>query len=80
MTLKEFIEKFVESNSLIRLLYKTTSGHEIVLNDWNQVSMEWEILKNEGKYKDYVNANVISITDILVPGPYSEAINIVIER
>ena len=80
MKLVKFIKKFVEHNSLIRLVYKEKSGHKIVLNDWDDVSMEHVILKGEGKYSHYINHKVIGVTDILVSGPYSESINIVIEE
>ena len=39
MELKEFIETFVEPNTLIRLLYKVDGGHERLYND---PKMEWE--------------------------------------
>jgi len=80
MKLGEFIEKFIEQNSLIRLVYKEKTGHKIVLNDWNDVSMEHEILKGTGKNRHFINNEVIGITDIVVNGHYSEAINIVIEK
>jgi len=74
MKLKEFIETFVCPNTLIRLHYKTKSGHEEV-GDFN-LTMEWEL--KDGEYKDSV---VIGVTDILYPGNnYPEAVNIVIER
>jgi hypothetical protein len=45
MTLKEFIKEYIGHNSMVRLLYKEKSGgHRIVLNDWDEVSMEWEVL------------------------------------
>lgn len=46
----------------------------------DDVSMEWEIIKGKGIYRKFVNNNVIGITDILVMGNYTEAINIVIEK
>jgi hypothetical protein len=75
MILKEFIENFVCKNSLIRLWYP---GYEMVIN--NGVSMEWETSKGEGIYRKFINNNVIGVTDILVSGNYTEAINIVIEK
>lgn len=81
MILTDFIEQFIQPNSLIRLVYKIRGGcHEVVLNNWDDVSMEWEILKNKGKYKEYIDCEVIGITSILVGGPYSEAINICIKK
>ena len=80
MTLKEFIEEYIQHNSLVRVLYKNPGGHKIVLNDWDDVDMDWKIVKGEGKYAAYVNHIVLGVTSILVRGPYSEAINIVIEE
>lgn len=77
MILKEFIENFVCKNSLIRLWYPFKGGNEMVIDG---VSMEWEIIKGEGIFKKFINNNVIGVTDILVSGHYSEAINIVIEK
>lgn len=79
MKLDEFIEIYIEHNSLVRLLYKEKSGHRIVLDTWDDVSMEHEILKGKGKFKDYINYDVKGITSVLVGGPYSEAINIIIK-
>ena len=74
MNLEEFIEKFVQHNTLIRLQYdlKDTGYHEQV--DDGKPEMEWKLKK--GKFRD---REVIGITDILY-GTYQEAVNIVIER
>lgn len=80
MTLKDFIEEYIEHNSLVRVLYKNPGGHKVVLNDWDDVAMDWEIVKGQGKYAPYINHKVLYVTSILVRGPYSEAINIVIEE
>lgn len=83
MKLGEFIEKF-SHNNVIRLLYECKGGHEIVLNDWNDVSMDWEVNKAKGKFRHYINNEVLGLTTIsFVVGSgihHSEAINIVIER
>jgi hypothetical protein len=80
MTLKEFINEYVEGNSLVRVLYKYPGGHKIVLNDWGDVAGYWEIVRGKGKYAPYINHKVLGIASISVKGPYSEAINIVIEE
>ena len=80
MTLKEFINEYIEHNSLVRVLYKNPGGHKLVLNDWNEVAMDWEIVKGKGKYAPYINHKVLGIASILVRGPYPESINIVIEE
>lgn len=79
MKLGEFIEKF-SHNNLIRLVYKHKGGHEIVLEEWNDVSMDHEILKGKGKNRHYINNEVLGLASILCDGHYSEAINIVIEK
>jgi len=81
MTLKEFIDEYIERNSMVRILYKDKPGsYRIILNDWDEVCMEWEIIKGKGKYAPYINHKVLGIASISVRGPYSEAINIVIEE
>jgi hypothetical protein len=80
MTLKEFINEYVEGNSLVRVLYKNPGGYKTVLNDWDDVAMDHQIVKGKGKYAPYINHKVIGLISILVRGPYSEAINIVIEE
>jgi len=75
ITLKEFIEQFVEPNTLIRLWYKVKGGHkEVVPND--KPEMEHQLAK--GKYAE---RKVIGVTDILyLKSPYIEAVNIVIKK
>jgi hypothetical protein len=80
MTLKEFINEYIQPNSLVRVLYKIPVGHKLILNDWDEVSMDWEIVKGEGKYAPYINHKVLGIASILTGGPYPESINIVIEE
>ena len=80
MKLGEFIKNF-SHNNLIRLVYKNQGGHEIVLDTWDDVSMDWEVNKGKGKNRHYVNNEVLGIVGILGAGKhYTEAINIVIER
>jgi len=80
MKLKKFIKKFIERNTIIRLVYKDGGGHKVVLDSFEDVCMEWKTLKGEGKYKDYLNHKVVGITDILTYRNFSQAINIVIEE
>ena len=83
MKLGEFIEKF-SHNNLIRLHYKEKGGNRLVLEDWNDVSMDWEVNKQKGKFRHYVNNEVLGLASIYFqPGKghhYPEAINIVIEE
>ena len=80
MILKDFIHEYVEHNSLVRVLYKHKGGHKLILDDWDDVDMDWEIVRGEGKYAPYINHKELYLASILVRGPYSEAINIVIEE
>ena len=81
MTLKEFIDEYIERNSMVRILYKDNPGsYRILLNNWDVVSMEWEVVKGQGRYAPYINHKVIGIACISVTGHYSSAINIVIEE
>ena len=44
MKLGEFIENF-SHNNLIRLHYKIPGGNTCVLDDFDEVSMDWEIIE-----------------------------------
>ena len=83
MKLGEFIERF-SHNNVVRLVYKINGGHELVLDDWNDVSMDWEINKAKGKFRHYVDNEVLGLTTIsFVSGQgihHADAINIVIEK
>ena len=82
MKLKEFIENF-SHNNIIRLMYKEKGGHRCVLESWNDVSMDHEILKGKGKNRHYINNKVLGLAGIYFNAGhchYPEAINIVIEE
>jgi hypothetical protein len=83
MKLGEFIENF-SHNNVIRLLYKHKGGHKVVLDDWNDVSMDWEVNKGKGKFRHFINNEVLGLATIsFMVGDgihHSEAINIVIEQ
>jgi hypothetical protein len=82
MKLGEFIKNF-SHNNVIRLMYKDKGGHKCVLNDWNDVSMDHEILKGKGKNRHYINNEVLGLAGIYFQSyscNYPEAINIVIEE
>ena len=78
MKLGEFIDKF-SHNNLIRLHYKSDVGYITVLDNFNDVSMDWEVNKNKGTYSKYREHEVLGLASIC-GGQYPEAINIVIER
>lgn len=82
MKLGEFLEKF-SHNNVVRLHYKIKGGHQCVLDDWNDVSMDHEILKGKGKNRHYINNEVLGLTTIYFQSGhthYPEALNIVIEE
>ena len=80
LKLKQFIDKYVERNSLVRLWYKgientATSHWGYQLVEPKFLLMAWEIRKTK-----YANNRVIELKDILVLDNYKEAVNIVIEK
>ena len=82
MKLGEFIKQF-SHNNIVRLHHKIRGGHQIVLEDWNDVSMDHEILRGKGKNRHYINNEVLGLTTIYFQSNhthYPEAINIVIEE
>ena len=83
MKLGEFIKNF-SHNNIVRLVHKDKSGHRIVHSDWNDVSMDHEILNGKGKNRHYIDNEVLGLATICFrPGDgisYPEALNIVIEE
>ncbi len=82
MKLGEFIKSF-SHNNMIRLHYEMESGTKCVLGDWDNVSMDHEILKGKGKNRHYINNEELGLTGIYFQSyscSYPEAINIVIEE
>lgn len=81
MKLKEFIEKFICRNSLVRLWVPLCDGRNKMLHEnGNFVCMEWEILDRKVWQSKYLESEVIGIKDIVVDDFYREAINIVIKE
>jgi hypothetical protein len=79
MKLGEFIKQF-SHNNIIRLVYKIPGGHEVVLDIWNDVSMDHQVLRQKGRFRHYIDNEVLGLAGIGTEGSYPEAINIVIER
>lgn len=79
MTLREFVEKFVCRNTMIRLWIPHFGGHMLLSSGDSTVGMEWEILDRKGWQHLFGEHKVIGVTDILCDDPYREAVNIVIE-
>jgi hypothetical protein len=82
MKLGEFIKNF-SHNNMIRLHYKEKGGNRIVLDDWDDVSMDHEIVNGKGKNRHYVNNEVLGLVGIYFQSGhthYPDAINIVIEE
>lgn len=78
MCLKDFIEKFVCKNTLIRLWTEIPCGHKMITDGDTEVGMEWQITDGTGWQSKYCNRTVIGVTDI-VCNSYNAAVNIVIE-
>lgn len=82
MKLGEFIKNF-SHNNVIRLLYKCEGGHEIVSNTWNDVSMDWEVNKQKGIFRHFINNEVIGLKTISTHYAGirdADILNIVIEK
>jgi hypothetical protein len=81
MKLGEFIKQF-SHNNLIRLWYKNEGGYKAVLAHANDVSMDWEVNKQEGKFRHYINNEVIGLVGIEFSNEikHHDAINIIIEQ
>jgi len=82
MKLGEFIKNF-SHNNIVRLMYKDKGGHKCVLDDWNDVSMDHEILRGKGKNRHYINNEVLGLVGVYFNSghtSYPEALNIVIEE
>jgi hypothetical protein len=83
MKLGEFIKNF-SHNNIVRLHYRIKGGNQCVLDDWNDVSMDHEIVNGKGKNRHYIDNEVLGLTTICFrPGDgihYPEALNIVIEK
>ena len=68
---------------MIRLHYKEKGGNRIVLDEWDDVSMDHEIVNGKGKNRHYVNNEVLGLVGIYFQSGhthYPDAINIVIEE
>lgn len=81
MKLGEFIEKF-SHNNIIRLWYKHEGGYKAVLDHANDVSMDWEVNKQEGKNRHFINNEVLGLVGMEFHSDIDrhDAINIVIEK
>lgn len=83
MKLGEFIKNF-SHNNVIRLVYKIKGGNEVVLENWNDVSMDWEVNKQKGKFRHFINNEVLGLATVSFGAGqrihHADALNIVIER
>jgi len=79
MTLKEFLETFIEPNSQIRLWQKEKEGHKMI-TDNDHALMEHEILRYNTVLSEYLNNEVEHVFSVLMYKSQSpEAINISIK-
>lgn len=81
MKLGEFIKQF-SHNNLIRLWYKHEGGYKAVSDHSNDVSMDWEVNKQVGRFRHYINNEVLGLVGICFSNEikHHDAINIVIEK
>lgn len=78
MKLKDFIEKFVAHNTVVRLWREKGHTYQMIHDGEKEVSMEWEVLDGKSFLSKYLESKVVCVTDI-VCNKYPEAVNIVIE-
>jgi hypothetical protein len=82
MKLGEFIKNF-SHNNMIRLHFNEKGGNRIVLDEWDDVSMDHEIVNGKGKNRHYIDNEVLGLVGIYFQSGhthYPDAINIVIEE
>lgn len=80
MELKEFVEKFICKNSLIRLWKPIKGGYEMIADNEDElICMEHQFLKDKCWQSKYKNYKVIGVKDIFIGDFYMEAINIVLD-
>lgn len=79
MKLGEFIKQF-SHNNIIRLVYKSPGGHTLVAESWDDISMDHEVTRQMGKFRHYIDNEVLGLAGILTGGHHPETINIVIEK
>ena len=82
MKLGEFIKNF-SHNNMVRLHFKEKGGNRIVLDEWDDVSMDHEIVNGKGKNRHYIDNEVLGLVGIYFQSGhthYPDAINIVIEQ
>lgn len=68
---------------MIRLHFNEKGGNRIVLDEWDDVSMDHEIVNGKGKNRHYLNNEVLGLVGIYFQSGhthYPDAINIVIEE
>ena len=74
MKLKEFVDKYIEHNTMVRLWTKMSNGNLCMVEDnVNKVFMN-HVIKNT-YYKNWI---FISVTNVLCRGGYPEATNLIV--
>ncbi len=77
MKLGEFIKNF-SHNNVVRLLYRCQGGHKTIYGSWDDVTMDWEIIKQQNIFRHFINNEILGLATICYT-KYPEALNIVIE-
>lgn len=65
MTLKDFIEKFVAHNTVVRLWNEKGQNYKMIHDGEKEVSMEWEALDGKSFPSKYLENKVVCVTDIV---------------
>lgn len=79
MKLRDFVANYIEHNSIVRLVRKTSSGHEIIDSNWGIVHMAHDFKRNTPVNAMYGHCVVTHIASIYVRAAHPDAINIAIE-
>ena len=88
MTLKDFVKRYVCSNTILRLWAPKNGWNGYVLlyvkderkpDGVDDVCMDWELIHDKCWQSKYCDCKVLGVKDIVVDGFYREAVNIVID-
>lgn len=85
MTLKQFVERWLKPNTIVRLFIQHEKGRKVIVNSNpsitkpKEVGWAWEILDGTGWQAAYADKRVQYITGAYCHREYMESVNIVIE-
>lgn len=80
MKLNEFINRFLQDNTLFRVLVRLGGDTTPISGDWETVSIVHLFKRGLGSFKDYTDKEVVCLTDVEVLSTLNrEVVNIVIK-